>query len=269
MPGLILFNCGNVFNKLTLARKFISYYLTAANGKGHGIHSPFVFQFVRDVLNDDSKHSIYERVEAVRKQMLRDDTIIEVEDRGAGSTVSKSNRRKISEIARAALKPPKYAQLLYRIARFYRPKQILELGTSLGITTAYLAQSAPVITIEGSKNIAAKAQQNFESLGLKNIHLINSDFDDALQQLPIIDLAFIDGNHRKAPTLKYFAEILKHSTKETIFIFDDIHWSAEMEDAWNVIKEHPAVTCTVDLFFIGLVFLRDEFKTAQHFTIRF
>lgn len=269
MRILILFNCGSVYNKLTLARKFLNYYLTAANGKGHGIHSPFVFQFIRDVLNDDSTHEVYERVEAVRKRMLRDDTVIEVEDRGAGSIVSKSNRRKISEIARAALKPPKYAQLLYRIARFYQPKQILELGTSLGITTAYLAQSAPVITIEGSKNIAAKAQENFDILGLKNIRLINSDFDDALQQLPVIDLAFIDGNHRKEPTLQYFEQILKHSTKETIFIFDDIHWSEGMEEAWEVIKAHPAVTCTVDLFFIGLVFLRDEFRHPQHFTIRF
>jgi len=266
MPTLILFNCGSVYNKFALARKFISYYLTAANGKGHGIHSPFIYQFVRNVLNDKYNNA---GIEAVRKRMLRDDTVIEVEDKGAGSAVSKTNKRKISEIARAALKPPKYAQLLYRIAKYYQPKQILELGTSLGITTAYLAQTAPVITIEGSKNIAAKAQENFDSLGLKNIHLINADFDDALQQLPLIDLAFIDGNHRKEPTLRYFEEILKHSTQQSIFIFDDIHWSAEMEEAWNVIKEHPAVTCTVDLFFIGLVFLRDEFKHPQHFTIRF
>lgn len=258
-----------MYNKLTLARKFINYYLTAANGKGHGIHSPFIYQFVRDVLNDDKQYDAYAQIEAVRRRMLNDDTVIEVEDRGAGSAVSKSSKRKISEIARAALKPPKYAQLLYRIARFYQPKQILELGTSLGITTAYLAKSAPVITIEGSKEIAAKAQQNFESLGLQNIHLINSDFDDALEQLPTVDLAFIDGNHRKAPALKYFEQILRHSTKETIFIFDDIHWSAEMEDAWHVIKHHAAVTCTVDLFFIGLVFLRDEFRHPQHFTIRF
>jgi predicted O-methyltransferase YrrM len=259
-----------VYNKLTLARKFIRYYFTAANGRGHGIHSPFIFALVRDVLNDDKQYDAYHRIESVRKRMLKDHTVIEVEDRGAGSAVSKSNQRRISEIARAALKPPKYAQLLFRMVNFFKPEYVLELGTSLGITTAYLAQAArQVITIEGSAAIAEKARRNFESLGLKNIQLINSDFEDALQQLPVVDLAFIDGNHRKAPTLKYFEQILNHSTKETIFIFDDIHWSAEMEEAWDVIKAHSAVTCTVDLFFIGLVFLRDEFKSPQHFTIRF
>lgn len=268
MRILTLFNCGNVYSKFTLAKKFLRYYLTAANGRGHGIHSPFIYQFVRDVLNDDTHYEAYDRIEKMRKQMLHDDTVVEVEDMGAGSAVSKSNSRKISEIARAALKPPKYAQLLYRIAKFYKPKEILELGTSLGITTAYLAATgAQVTSIEGSSAIAKKAQQNLEPF--KNVRLINSDFDNALEKIPDVDLAFIDGNHRKIPTLNYFEKILQHTTQQSILIFDDIHWSAEMEEAWHVIKNHKKVTCTVDLFFIGLVFLRDEFRHPQHFTIRF
>jgi predicted O-methyltransferase YrrM len=263
-----------MYKKLTLARKFLHYYFTAANGRGHGIHSPFIYRFVRDVLNDKKQYEAYASIEKIRTQLLKDDTVIMVEDMGAGSAVSRSKQRKINEIARAALKPPKYAQLLYRMAKFYRPQHVLELGTSLGITASYFAAAvSKLTTIEGAPAIAEKARENFEKLGLQNIQLITGDFDEvlqpALEKLPVVDLAFIDGNHRKAPTLRYFEQILARSNPQTIFIFDDIHWSEEMEAAWDVIKKHPAVTCTVDLFFIGLVFLRDEFKTPQHFTIRF
>lgn len=272
------FNCGkgNMYNKFTLARKFIHYYVTAANGKGHGIHSPFVFTFIRSVLNDHKSYYAYSQVEQVRKRMLNDDTVIEVQDMGAGSSVSKTNRRKIKDIARAALKPPKYAQLLFRMANFYQPKRMLELGTSLGVTTAYLAAAVPsakLITIEGAPAIAGKALRNFEQLDLRNITLVTGNFNDelkpALNELGVVDLAFVDGNHRKGPTLEYFGWILKHSRPETILIFDDIHWSAEMEEAWEAIKQHPAVTCTIDLFFIGLVFFRKEFQHPQHFIVRF
>ena len=265
-----------MYNKLTLANKYLRYYLTAANGRGHGIHSPFIYRFVRDVLNDKKKYYTYAAIEEARKRLLKDDKVIEVEDKGAGSSVSKSSQRKINDIARAALKSPKYAQLLFRIVNYYQPSHILELGTSLGITTAYLAFAKPdakITTIEGSPAIAAKALENFNRMDLTNINLVTGDFKHALQpaleQLSTIDLAFIDGNHRKEPTLQYFEEILKHSHADTILVFDDIHWSAEMEDAWTVIKRHAAVTCTVDLFFLGLVFLKNEFKTPQHFTIRF
>lgn len=265
-----------MYNKFTLARKFLGYYLNAANGRGHGIHSPFIYTFVRSVLNDTKKYYAYEQIEAVRTKLLHDGSVIRVEDRGAGSAVSKSDQRSIRDIARAALKPPKYAQLLFRIANFYQPRQMLELGTSLGITSAYLAAAMPngrVTTIEGAPAIAQKAQQNFTGLGLHNINLITGDFNEklqpALEQIQSVDLAFIDGNHRKAPTLQYFEQILKYSTPGTIFIFDDIHWSPEMEAAWAAIKAHEAVTCTVDLFFIGLVFLRPEFSQKQHFIIRF
>jgi predicted O-methyltransferase YrrM len=275
---LTAFNCGkgNMYNKFTLARKFIHYYVTAANGKGHGIHSPFIYTFVRSVLNDRKRYYAYAEIEQVRRRLLKDNSVVQVQDLGAGSSVSKTNQRKVKDIARAALKPPKYAQLLFRIANFYQPKKILELGTSLGVTTAYLAAATPsakIITIEGAPAIASKALRNFEQLDLRNITLVTGNFNDALQpalnELSVVDLAFVDGNHRKAPTLEYFGSILKHSGPGTIIIFDDIHWSAEMEEAWEAVKQHPAVTCTVDLFFIGLVFFRPEFQTRQHFIVRF
>ena len=266
----------NMFTKFQLAKKYLLYYLAASNGKGHGIHSPFVFDFVKHVLNDKQNYPAYQSVESLRKKLLNDSTIIEVEDFGAGSSVIKTNKRVVSAMAASSLKPKKYAQLLYRMVQYYKPETIVELGSSFGITTAYLASAnaaSNVFTCEGSVAIASIAKQNFETLQLKNVQLTEGDFTQTLSpllsNLKTVDFAFADGNHRKQPTLDYFEQLLKYVTPNSIFIFDDIHWSAEMEEAWAVIKKHERVTLTIDLFFIGIVLINTDFKTAQHFTIRF
>jgi predicted O-methyltransferase YrrM len=265
-----------MFSKFTLAQKFLHYYSIASNGKGHGIHSPFVYQFIRQVLIDKKKYYAYSQVEEVRKRMLKDHSIITVEDKGAGSAVAKTKTRRISEIARTSLKPKKYAQLLFRMVNFYQPQSILELGTSLGITTSYLATAKPdakIITIEGAPAVADKAVENFSRQELSNIRLVRGSFEDTLPDelaaMGKVDFAFVDGNHRKAPTLQYLEQILQYSHNDTIFVFDDIHWSQEMEEAWEAIKNHPSITCTIDLFFIGIVLLKGEFKEREHFKVRF
>lgn len=265
-----------MYSRFQLAKKYLHYYLSASNGKGHGVHSPFVFNFIQHVLNDKKEYPCYRFIEQKRKELLSNETVIEVEDLGAGSSVIKTNKRVVKDIAASSLKPKKYAQLLFRMAQYYKPKTILELGTSFGISTAYLASAnsmAGVHTCEGASSIAAIAKQNFNELGFQNIHLTKGDFANTLptllSQLSKIDLAFIDGNHRKEPTLNYFQQLLNHSTGSSIFIFDDIHWSAGMEEAWKEIKEHPAVTLTIDLFFIGIVILSPDITHKQQFSVRF
>ena len=265
-----------MFTRFQLAKKYLHYYLTASNGKGHGIHSPFVFDFIIKVLNDKKKYDCYDAIEKRREELLTDTTVIEVEDFGAGSSVIKTNKRVVKHIAQSSLKPKKFSQLLFRMVHYYQPKTIAELGTSFGITTAYLAagnSNAKIYTCEGAKNIAAIAKQTFSQLQLHNINLTEGDFaatlPSLLLQLQHIDLAFVDGNHRRQPTLDYFTKLLNVSTSSTILIFDDIHWSAEMEAAWNEIKQHAAVTLTIDLFFIGIVLLSNDIKAKQHFTVRF
>ena len=262
--------------RFQLAKKYLHYYLTASNGKGHGIHSPFVFDFIKNVLNDRQNYSVYQSIEDLRKKMLTDSTVLEVEDFGAGSSVIKTNKRVVSAIAASSLKPKKYAQLLYRMIKYYQPATVLELGTSFGITSAYLASAnaaSKVFTCEGSAAIASIAKQNFEALQLHNVKITKGDFGKTLSPLlstlTEINFAFIDGNHRKEPTLDYFNQLLKYATPATILVFDDIHWSAAMEEAWAAIKEHPAVTLTIDLFFISIVFLNPDINHKQHFTIRF
>jgi predicted O-methyltransferase YrrM len=168
------------------------------------------------------------------------------------------------------------AQLLFRIVNCYQPQTILELGTSLGISTAYMAMANPqarMITAEGSAAIAAQAKRNFQSLQCNNIKQVTGNFDDTLPGIlaanPQPDLAFIDGNHRYEPTVRYFNQLLPHLHTNSILIFDDIHWSKEMEQAWEAVKENQSVMLSIDLFFIGLVFFNDQFKVKQHFTIRF
>jgi predicted O-methyltransferase YrrM len=265
-----------VYSTIQLAKKYISYYFSASNSKGHGVHSPFVFDFIKLVKNDRKKYDCYKPIEDLRKQLLSDQTWIEVEDFGAGSTVIKTNKRRVDKMATSSLKPKKFAQLLFRIVQFYQPRTILELGTSFGISSAYLASAhngSKLYTMEGAASIASIARRNFNSLSLKNVEIIEGDFSETLpvllQKLQVVDLAFIDGNHRKQPTLKYFTQLLNKSDENTILIFDDIHWSKEMEEAWEEIKSHPSVTLSIDLFFIGIIFFRKDFKAKQHFSIRF
>ncbi|MCU0375510.1 MAG: class I SAM-dependent methyltransferase [Chitinophagaceae bacterium] len=266
-----------MYSPLQLGYRYFSYYLNAANGKGHGIHSPFVYDLVTLVLNDNkNRYYCYGPIEALRQQLLKSDTGLLVTDLGAGSRTANSSTRSIGSIARSALKPPKYGQLLFRLANYLQANTILEVGTSLGITTAYLASSnsrGRVFTMEGVPAIVSTAQKHFALLGLQNIELIAGNFDatlpEALPQIGSIDMAYLDGNHRLEPTLRYFNQLFPFLHGKSLVIFDDIHWSTEMEQAWQAIKADPRVTLTIDLFFIGLVFFDEAFKQPQHFTIRF
>jgi predicted O-methyltransferase YrrM len=265
-----------MYNKFEIAWKYLTYQLTASNSKGHGVHPPFVYNFIVEVLNDVSRNNEWFAIELLRNSLEKDNTLLEVEDFGAGSTTKASTQRTVSSIAKSALKPRKYAELIARIAKYYSCNNILELGTSLGITTSFLANSSPfcrVVTCEGSKAIATVAKQNFDKLFLQNVLLLQGEFtttyDTAINSLGSIDLLFIDGNHQETPTVHYFTKALPNLHKQSVIIFDDIHWSKGMENAWETIKNHDAVSETIDLFFMGIVFLRDAQKAKQHFVIRF
>jgi predicted O-methyltransferase YrrM len=265
-----------MYSAFQLAKKYLHYYITAANGKGHGIHSPFVFEFISEILNDDRHFYVYERVEKLRQELLRKNDKLQITDFGAGSGSGATNQRSIQSIARHAAKPRKLGQLLFRLVQYYQPLNVLELGTSLGLTTAYLAaakSSAKVTTIEGSEAIAKEAAYHFHVLNLQNIKQVTGNFDEVLlpvlMRLKAVNFAFIDGNHRLHPTLQYFEQLVPYTDEYSIMVFDDIHWSREMEQAWETIKADDRVRLSIDLFFIGLVFFRKDFKEKQHFVIRF
>lgn len=251
--------------------RYLKYLFTSKTA--HGIHSPFVFELYNEVISKKSRYYAFDKIEQLREKMLISHASINVKDLGTGT----SRKKVIREIAERSVKNSKYGQLLFRIVHFFKPVAILELGTSLGISTSYLAsanQNAKVVTIEGCPTTAGEAKKNFESLGLSNIECLVGDFDAVLPaalsllQFASSHLIFFDGNHRKKPTLKYFTECLKSANANSVFVFDDIHWSEEMEEAWEEIKQHPKTSVTIDLFFIGLVFFHKK-QAKEHFVIRY
>ena len=240
----------------------------------HGVHSPFVYRLIDKVIYDFQPKKVYAGIEALRKQLLNDKRSIQVTDLGAGSKVNNDQTKKISDIARNALKPRRLAQLLYRLAADLKPLNIIELGTCLGITTVYLQNASPkakVYSLEGSPETAAVALETFQKAGLTNIAEITGNFDDTLpgviKELDQLDFVFVDGNHQRDATIKYFEWCLAKVHEDTMLIFDDIYWSEGMKEAWQEIKAHPRVTVTVDLFWIGLVFFKSG-RTKEDFLIK-
>lgn len=260
-----------MISKLWQGKEYVKYLLRSFHL--HGIHSPFIFQLNEEVLQEKTPYYAFEEIESIRAKLLLTQKNIKVKDLGAGSKTSKKSDRKISEIAKTALKSPAKAQLLFRLAHCLKPGTILELGTSLGITTAYFAKALPsssISTIEGAKEVAKVADINFNKLQLKNIHLIVDNFDDALQKelkrTEKAEFVFFDGNHRKEPTLRYFEQCLAYAEEKSVFVFDDIYWSAEMKEAWQEIKKNPKVSLSIDLFDLGLIFFKKG-QAKEHFTV--
>lgn len=261
-------------SKIQLAYKYLKYRLNAKTK--FDIHSPFIFDFVTDVIGNTRHYYAYDEIEMLREHLLNDERTIRVEDFGAGSKKNKTPDRRIADIAKNTLITPKFGRLLFSMVDHYRPATLLELGTSLGISALYLAKAntaARLITLEGSVAVASIAATGFKQLHAPNIELITGEFSqtlpEAIRSLHTVDLAFIDGNHRYAPTMEYFRQLLPATHAHSILVFDDIHWSDEMEAAWKEIQAHPQVTLTFDLFFKGIVFLHPEIRSKQHFQLLF
>jgi predicted O-methyltransferase YrrM len=262
-------------HRIKTVSAYIKFWFTAKNRKGFGIHSPFVFKLVTQVIHDYTPFYCYAEIEEVRKLLLKNNTTIQVNDLGTGTINNKAKERRISAIAKNSLKPAKQAQLLFRLINYFGYRNLLEIGTSLGITSSYLAKThsrVKLITLEGCANTARLAQDSFEKLNINNIELMVGNFSQtlpqALDKFNQLDFVFFDGNHTKTATLNYFERCLEKIHNETLFIFDDIYLNNDMEAAWEVIKEHPQVRVTLNLFHLGLVFFRKEL-TKQHFNLRF
>ncbi len=251
---------------------FVKFLFSSQNS--HAIHSPFVFNFYRNILKVKKEELYFEKIESLRQIQIKNKLEIEIQDFGAGSRHSKNAKRTVGNITYHSSKKPKWAQLLFRIARAYNYKNIIELGTSVGFTTAYLASSnseAKIYSFEGCKSTLEVARENLQKLNLNNVNFIEGNIGETLpkllQNIESLDLVFFDANHQYEPTLKYFEVCLTKINKKSCFIFDDIYWSNEMKLAWNTIKSRKEVKLSIDLFFIGIVFF-DESFTKQNFKLR-
>jgi predicted O-methyltransferase YrrM len=258
-------------SKFFQIKSYFTYWLEAVDS--YSLHSPFFFDFYRNVVRTKKKPD-FKRFEDLRKNLKRDTRTVTFQDFGAGSNHQKTSTRNIRNIARTSLSTPAYAAFYHRIINYYNAKNIIELGTSLGINTLYLADNpnAHVITFEGSKPIAEIARITFEFAQVNNITVIEGNIDQTLplfiQTSKKLDVAFLDANHRYEPTRRYFNLILQKIHEHSIVIMDDIHYSKEMEQAWNEIKSHQLVYGSADLYRCGILFF-DPSLNKQHVVLQF
>lgn len=257
--------------------QIISYLNYRLNAKTrYKIHSPFVYELVEKVFRDKKRYKEYSDLNKARRKLLSRTDKIETIDFGASSG-SKDYLIKIKvvgDIAKKASHSKKQLELLFRIARYFKPGTILEFGTSVGTSASYLGKGWPeakLITMEGSMGLASAAESNFKKQGV-SVELEVGEFDAILDHVikdeKVLDMVFFDGNHRKKSTLKYFEKCLLKADDNSVFIFDDIHWSPGMEIAWKNIKANKRVSISIDLFWAGMVFFKPGI-TKQDFVIRY
>ncbi|MFW5707606.1 MAG: class I SAM-dependent methyltransferase [Bacteroidota bacterium] len=262
-----------MIHKLQMILKYPSWYLKARNR--HGIHSPFLYDFIDKCLYAKTSRHLFTDIEQERKRLATSREVIFYSDPGAGPSGSipaenKTITRSVAQITSSSLTSATYGRLFYRMIRYFNYTKVLEMGTSLGITTSYLAKAGRrvrVVTLEGAEPVAEKASEVFNNLGLTNIALIRGNFEsqlpDVLQKENTFDMVFLDGDHKGEKVLKYFDLLVKHIPPAGVVVIDDIRWSSSMNNAWNQIVSHPKVTISLDLYFMGIVFLNPNLSQEQ------
>lgn len=249
---------------------FFIYWLKQVDE--HSLQSPFLYDFYTNIIRKQGIQN--SDIEEIRRALLRNTQTLELTDFGAGSRVHNSTSRSIRSIARHASTPYKFSRLLSLLIDHFGHKSVLELGTSLGLNTLYMSENPAVniLTFEGDKNIATLAQSHFSRLKRTNIKLVVGNLDETLEkelnQLEKIDLAYLDANHRLEPTLRYFELISTKTHEQSVVVVDDIHWSKEMDSAWQALKSKPEVTLSIDLFEAGLLFFDPKFE-KEDYTLKF
>jgi len=256
--------------------KFLEHRIRAKSR--YGIHSPFVYDFTENVILATSNDLQIKEIERKRRELLKSGDILTQDDFGAGQggEITLSGARTLRQVIRKSAVSRKFGRLLFRISEYYKPRIILELGTSAGVSTLYLAMASPesiVHTVEGSDVTSEAAGKLFEAMGISNIRRHTGRFDDVLPGLlekigTKLDMVFLDGNHRYQPTLNYFHQCLPYLSPDGVFILDDIYWSPEMYRAWEEIKTNHEVITSIDLYRMGLLFFRKGLPD-QDFLIRF
>ncbi len=199
-------------------------------------------------------------IEEYRQKFINDTRSVNITDFGAGSKISVKESRTLRSIARGGISISKYSRLFQELIRYFKCRTIIELGTSLGINTLYLATSGSdvkVWTFEGCLPVAKIAEKAFMDLGQENIEVLKGNIDSTLPRfLPgsaDIDFAFIDANHTYRSTLNYFNQLKPKLSDHAVVIIDDIYWSKEMSKAWSDISsQFPDAAC-IDIYKCGIL----------------
>ncbi len=255
------------------AFRYLNYLLKAVDE--HSLHAPFIYHFYTTLIKPDNISEVYLPFQQIRRNLSKDYRTIHTIDLGAGSLKNKSPEKKVSKVVRNSTTPSKHSRLFHRIIKSYQCDNMIELGTSLGINTLYMAsgnKNGQVYTLEGCPQIAEMAQKVFDQFQDLNIQLILGNIDSTLpelvKKLNSIDFVYFDANHTFDATLNYFNTCLPGIHENSIFVFDDIHWSEDMEKAWETIKNHKKVTLSIDLFDSGIIIFK-PLVTKQHYVLNY
>jgi len=252
------------------ATSYLKYWLNAVNE--HSLQAPFIYDLYKKVVKKKVENGIYKEIEAVRQRLIRSEHTVPIIDYGAGSSVNNGKKRPVAQIAKYGITKEKYGKLLHRLVEYTESKNILELGTSLGLSTLYLSANAEtkVTSLEGSESLVNIAESVFEAQERANITVKTGNIDELLPDFILesepLDFVYFDANHTKEATLSYFSQCLKKSHDQSCFVFDDIHWSKPMEEAWNAIKNNFNVTLSIDVYQMGIVFFNPEIR-KQHYIL--
>lgn len=254
-----------------LAQRAVSYWLFSRHRKGHGIHSPYIFNLFSEIFENKPDRSVVKTVENSRERFLNRSDSVVVHDLGSGSLKMGEGRRRVSDIARHSSVKRRYVGIISALAGMSDGRAVIELGTSLGLGTMAMALSAPnskVITIEGCPDTAAIAMDNFSRLGISNIDTRIGDIglllEPILKETGSPGLVFIDANHRFEPLLSYYNTIADHATDGTIVVIDDIHLTPGMEKGWEIIKGNRKTGPTIDIFQMGMVLFREGMRKEDY-----
>jgi len=261
-----------VANTFFQVQSYFTYWLDAVGE--HSLHSPFFYDFYTQVVRPREKDTDFQQAEKIRQALLADRRSIAAADIGAASSVLSGHQRSIRDIARTSTSPVRYSKLYARIIKAFHCSEVVELGTSFGVNTLYLARynRGTLHTFEGVNAIADIAQANFDAAGASGIQLVRGNIDHTLSRflegVKSVDFALLDANHRLIPTLQYFEALAMKVHPRSVMVIDDIHHSAEMASAWKAIQQHPLVYATADLFRCGLVFF-DPSLNKQHVVLQY
>ncbi|MBL6660955.1 MAG: class I SAM-dependent methyltransferase [Crocinitomicaceae bacterium] len=251
---------------MNIVLEYIKYRLNAKYL--HGVHSPFVYDFMKNAMGIYIKEQHQKEILQCISNVNSNKKEIIVQDYGAKSKKLKG-KRSVREIFKTSSSYGKNALLLYRISNYFKPKRILELGTSIGIGSLHLHlgyPSAHITSVEGCQETFNLAKQNLEST---NIELINSTFYDYIKSLneESFDLIFIDGHH-DGEALKYYLKLLSdYIHNDTIIVLDDIRWSNSMYNAWNKIKLEKKYHLSMDFFRMGILMKRPQ-QEKEYFILK-
>lgn len=249
-------------------------HLLHAHSNGHGVHSPLAYDLCVALSATKRNAELQcQNLKALRFKLKSDSQVLQDGGYGAGSKVFKSEFRAVKHITRWGISSHSKARILFQLIRFFNPERVLELGTSIGLTTLYLASAQyprPVHSVEANAAYFEFAKRlHAQHISKLNILFFHSTFETFLNANPdVYDFIFIDGAHDYHTTVKLFEYFNLHQGPRQVLVFDDIYWSPQMTKAWKHITENATGHLVLDAFSIGIVIKNDNLRTGYRYHIK-